>query len=44
MKTMDNRIEIDVETIKQFKADKRIIEITQKYRAQRKEALNKKNS
>lgn len=44
MKTMDNRIEIDVETIKQFKADKRIIEMTQKYRAQREEALNKKNS
>lgn len=35
MKTMDNRIEIDVDTIKQFKADKRIIEITQKYRAQK---------
>lgn len=35
MKTMDNRIEIDVNTIKQFKADKRIIEMTQKYRAQK---------
>lgn len=44
MKTMDNRIEIDVETIKQFKADKRIIEITQKYRAQREKALHDKNS
>lgn len=44
MKTMDNRIEIDVETIKQFKADKRIIEMTQKYRAQREKALHDKNS
>ena len=35
MKTMDNRIEIDVNTIKQFKADKRIIEMTQKYREKR---------
>ena len=35
MKTMDNRIEIDVNTIKQFKADKRIIEITKKYKEQR---------
>lgn len=44
MKTMDNRVEIDVETIKQFKADKRIIEMTQKYRTQREKALNEKNS
>ena len=35
MKTMDNRIEIDVNTIKQFKADKRIIEITKRYREQK---------
>lgn len=35
MKTMDNRIEIDVNTIKQFKADKRIIEMTKKYKEQR---------
>lgn len=32
MKTMDNRVEIDAETIKQFKADKRIIEMTNKFR------------
>lgn len=32
MKTMDNRVEIDANTIKQFKADKRIIEITNKFR------------
>ena len=32
MKTMDNRVEIDVNTIKQFKADKRIIEMTKKYK------------
>ena len=35
MKTMDNRVEIDVNTIKQFKADKRIIEMTKKYKEQR---------
>lgn len=35
MKTMDNRVEIDVDTIKQFKADKRIIEMTKKYKEQR---------
>lgn len=35
MKTMDNRIEIDVDTIKHFKADKRIIEITKRYKEQR---------
>lgn len=35
MKTMDNRIEIDVNTIKQFKADKRLVDITEKYRANR---------
>lgn len=35
MKTMDNRVEIDVNTIKQFKADKRIIEMTRKYKEQR---------
>ena len=32
MKTMDNRIEIDENTLKQFVADKRIIEITQKFK------------
>lgn len=31
-KTLDNRIEIDVDTIKQFKADKRLIELTDKFR------------
>lgn len=35
MKTMDNRVEIDMNTIKQFKADKRIIEMTKKYKEQR---------
>lgn len=35
MKTMDNRVEIDVDTIKQFKADKRLVEMTQKYREKR---------
>ena len=35
MKTMDNRIEIDVNTIRQFKADKRIIEIANRYREQK---------
>ena len=43
MKTMDNRVEIDVNTIKQFKADKRIIEMTQRYREQKKELLKKDN-
>lgn len=32
MKTMDNRVEIDENTIKHFKADERIIEITNKFR------------
>lgn len=44
MKTMDNRIEIDVNTIKQFKADKRLTEMTQKYKAQRDKALSEKKS
>ena len=35
MKTMDNRIEIDVNTIKHFKADKRIIEMTKRYKEQK---------
>ena len=35
MKTMDYRIEVDVNTLKQFKADKRIIEITQRYKEQK---------
>lgn len=35
MKTMDNRVAIDVDTIKQFKADKRIIEMTQRYKDQK---------
>ena len=32
MKTMDNRVEIDVETIKQFKADARLVEMTKRIR------------
>ena len=32
MKTMDNRIEIDEDTVKQFVADPRIIEITNRFR------------
>lgn len=44
MKTMDNRIEIDINTIKQFKADKRIIEITQRYKAKRDKILEDQNS
>lgn len=32
MKTMDNRVEINEETLKQFKADARIVEITEKFR------------
>lgn len=44
MKTMDNRVEIDVNTIKQFKADKRLTEMTQKYKAQRDKALSEKKS
>ena len=40
MKTMDNRIEIDVDTIKQFKADQRIIEITKRYKEQKEKHLN----
>ena len=35
MKTMDNRVAIDVDTIKQFKADKRITEMTQRYKDQK---------
>ena len=35
MKTMDNRVEIDVDTIKHFKADKRIQEITRRYKEQK---------
>ena len=35
MKTMDNRVEIDVNTIRLFKADQRIIEITKRYREQK---------
>jgi hypothetical protein len=35
MKTMDNRIAIDEETIKHFHADERIIEITRRYKEQR---------
>lgn len=42
MKTMDNRVEIDVNTIKQFKADKRIIEMTQRYKDQKEKALSEK--
>lgn len=42
MKTMDNRVEIDINTIKQFKADARIIEITQRYKNQRDKALREK--
>ena len=42
MKTMDNRVEIDINTIKQFKADARIIEITQRYKDQRDKALRDK--
>jgi len=40
MKTMDNRVAIDAETIKQFNADERIIEMTKRYREQR-ELANK---
>lgn len=39
MKTMDNRVEIDVDTIKHFKADKRLIEMTEKYKQQRQTSL-----
>ena len=42
MKTMDNRVEIDVNTIKQFKADKRIVEMTKRYKEQKEKALNEK--
>lgn len=35
MKTMDNRVEIDINTIRQFKADKHITEIAQRYREQK---------
>lgn len=35
MKTMDNRIAIDEDTIRHFNADERIIEITKRYKAQR---------
>ncbi len=43
MKTMDNRIEIDENTIKQFHADERIIEITRRYKEKRDKALQEKN-
>ena len=43
MKTMDNRVAIDIETIRQFKADPRLIEMTEKYRAERNKALNENN-
>ena len=36
MKTMDNRVEIDEETIRHFKADARIIEITNRFREKKK--------
>ena len=42
MKTMDNRVEIDINTLKQFKADERIIEITRRYKEQRDKALRGK--
>ena len=32
MKTMDNRIEIDVETLKHFKADERLVQMTKRIR------------
>ena len=38
MKTMDNRIKIDEETLKQFKADERIMEIAERFR-QKKERI-----
>lgn len=43
MKTMDNRIKIDEETLKQFKADERIMEIATRFR-QRKAKLNTQNT
>ena len=43
MKTMDNRVEIDENTIKQFHADERIIEITRRYKEKRDKALQEKN-
>lgn len=36
MKTMDNRVEIDEDTLKQFHADERIIEMTEKYKKHKK--------
>lgn len=43
MKTMDNRISIDEETLKQFQADKHIVEITNRFRkAKAKVAQNRK--
>lgn len=43
MKTMDNRISIDEETLKQFQADKHIVEITNHFRkAKAKAAQNRK--
>lgn len=43
MKTMDNRISIDEETLKQFQADKHIVEITNRFRkAKAKAAQNRK--
>lgn len=45
MKTMDNRISIDEETLKQFQADKHIVEITNRFRkARAKIAQNRKKS
>lgn len=37
MKTMDNRVEIDAETLKHFKADSRLIEMTNRFREKRKQ-------
>lgn len=34
MKTMDNRIEVDEDTLKQFVADERLIELTKKFKRQ----------
>ncbi|MBQ8519589.1 MAG: phosphohydrolase [Agathobacter sp.] len=42
MKTMDNRVEIDVDTIRHFKADKRIQEMTKRYKEQKEKAESAK--
>ena len=42
MKTMDNRVEIDVDTIKHFKADKRIQEMAQRYKEKKEQLGNTK--